>query len=323
MKRRAFLAVLGGAATWPLAARAQHAAMPVIGFLSSESPTLSTERLRAFHEGLGETGYVEGRNVAIEYRWAEGRYDRLLGMVAAPSCGGDCCARRKCFGAGGQDRDGDHSHRLPFGGQSGSGWTCRQPEPTGRQSYRCDSMGVELAPKRLELLHELVPKTASIALLVNPANRSTEIQVRNIQAAGRALGRELHVLHASNEHEIDAAFATLVRVQAGALIIAAESFFNSRSVQLATLTVRHAVPAVYTYRDFAAAGGLISYGANITDMYRQAGIYAGRILKGEKPADMPVQQSATVELIINLRTAKALGLTVPLSLLGRADEVIE
>ncbi len=185
------------------------------------------------------------------------------------------------------------------------------------------SLGVELGPKRLELLHELVPTATIIALLVNPANRSAEIQVRDLQAAARALGRELHILHASTEREIDAAFATLVQLRAGALVIAPESFFNSRSEQLAALTVRHAVPAIYTYREFAAAGGLMSYGGSMTDSYRQVGVYTGRILKGEKPADLPVQQSTKVELIINLKTAKALGLTVPLSLLGRADEVIE
>jgi putative ABC transport system substrate-binding protein len=182
---------------------------------------------------------------------------------------------------------------------------------------------VELGPKRLELLHELVPAATTIAILVNPANRSAEIQVRDMQAAARTLGLELHILQASTERDIDAAFATLTRLRAGALVISPEAFFNSRSEQLAALTVRHAVPAIYTYREFAAAGGLMSYGGSITDSYRQAGIYVGRILKGEKPADLPVQQSAKVELIINMKTAKALGLTVPFALLGRADEVIE
>jgi putative ABC transport system substrate-binding protein len=327
VNRRSVITLLGGAAVaWPLAARAQQPAMPVIGFLSSESPDLSTERLRAFHQGLGETGHVEGRNVAVEYRWAEGRYDRLpeltadlvrrhAAVIAATGGNASALAAKTATAT------------IPIVFFTGAnpvlaGLVASLNRPGGNLTG-VTSLGVELGPKRLELLHELVPRATVMALLVNPANRSAEFQVRDVQAAARALGRELHVLHASTEHDIDAAFATLMRLQAGALVIAPESFFNSRAEQLAALTVRHAVPAIFSYRDFAAAGGLMSYGASITDAYHQVGVYAGRVLKGEKPADMPVQQSTRIELIINLRTAKALGLAVPLSVLGRADEVIE
>ena len=326
MRRREVIAALGGAAAWPLAARAQQPAMPVIGFLSSESPDLSTERLRAFHQGLGETGHVEGRNVAVEYRWAEGRYDRLpeltadlvrrhAAVIAATGGNASALAAKTATAT------------IPIVFFTGAnpvlaGLVASLNRPGGNLTG-VTSLGVELGPKRLELLHELVPRATVMALLVNPANRSAEFQVRDVQAAARALGRELHVLHASTEHDIDAAFETLVQLRAGALVIAPESFFNSRAEQLAALTVRHAVPAIFSYRDFAAAGGLMSYGASITDAYHQVGVYAGRVLKGEKPADMPVQQSTRIELIINLRTAKALGLAVPLSVLGRADEVIE
>ena len=326
MKRRTFITLLGGAATaWPLAVRAQQSAMPVIGVLDGRSADESTPLVAALRRGLNETGFVEGRNVAIEHHWAHGQYDRLPALAA------DLVRRQVTVIATSGNASAlaakTATATIPIVFLTGAdpvqaGLVASLSRPGGNLTG-VTSLGVELGPKRLELLHELVPAATTIAVLVNPANRSAEIQVRDMQAAARTLGLELHILQASTEREIDAAFATLTRLRAGALVISPEAFFNSRSEQLAALTVRHAVPAIYTYREFAAAGGLMSYGGSITDSYRQAGIYVGRILKGEKPADLPVQQSAKVELIVNMKTAKALGLTVPFALLGRADEVIE
>jgi ABC-type uncharacterized transport system substrate-binding protein len=326
MKRRKVIALLGGAAAgWPLVVRAQQPAMPVIGVLDGRSADESAPLVAALRRGLNEAGYVEGRNVAIEYHWAHGEYDRLPALAA------DLVRRQVTVIATSGNASAlaakTATATIPIVFLTGAdpvqaGLVASLSRPGGNLTG-VTSLGVELGPKRLELLHELVPAATTIAILVNPANRSAEIQVRDIQAAARTLGLELHILHASTEREIDAAFAALTRLRAGALVISPEAFFNSRSEQLAALTVRHAVPAIYTYREFAAAGGLMSYGGSITDSYRQAGVYIGRILKGEKPADLPVQQSAKVELIINMKTAKALGLTVPLALLGRADEVIE
>jgi putative tryptophan/tyrosine transport system substrate-binding protein len=326
MKRRTFITLLGGAATaWPLAVRAQQSAMPVIGVLDGRSADESTPLVAALRRGLNETGFVEGRNVAIEHHWAHGQYDRLPALAA------DLVRRQVTVIATSGNASAlaakTATATIPIVFLTGAdpvqaGLVASLSRPGGNLTG-VTSLGVELGPKRLELLHELVPAATTIAILVNPANRSAEIQVRDMQAAARTLGLELHILQASTEREIDAAFAALTRLRAGALVISPEAFFNSRSEQLAALTVRHAVPAIYTYREFAAAGGLMSYGGSITDSYRQAGIYVGRILKGEKPADLPVQQSTKVELIINMKTAKALGLTVPFALLGRADEVFE
>ena len=326
MKRREFMALVGGAAAWPVVARAQQPAMPVIGLLGSASPDLWTDRLRAFRRGLSETGYVEGRNVAIEYRWAEGQNDRLPALAA------DLVHRKVAVisvlgGTVGALAAKAATTTIPIvlfsaGDPVMMGLVASLNRPGGNITGVSD-LSAQLGPKRLELLHELVPTATTIALLVNPTNPLAESQSKELQGAARALGLELHILHASSEREFDTVFATVAQLRAPALVISVDGFFTNRMEQLAALTVRHAVPTIYINREFAAAGGLISYGGSRADAYRLVGIYTGRILKGEKPADLPVQQATKVELFINFKTAKALGLTIPLSLLGRADEVIE
>jgi putative tryptophan/tyrosine transport system substrate-binding protein len=327
MKRRHFIALLGGAAAWPLATRAQQPAMPVIGFLSSASPDLYTDRLQSFRQGLKEAGYVEGQNVAIEYRWAEGRNDRLPALAAelverrvtliaavggTPSAVAAKAATATIpvvFGIAADPIEARLVASLNRPGGNLTGVT---------------NLNVELGPKRLELLRELIPSGSAIALLVNPTSPNiADVISRELQAAARELGLQLHVLHASTEQDLDRTFAKLTQLQAAALIVSPDAFFYAHITQLAALALRHAVPTVSQNHAFAAAGGLMSYGANEREYYRLVGIYAGKILNGEKPADLPVQQTTKVELIINLKTAKALGLNIPLSLLGRADEVIE
>jgi len=320
MKRREFLLLLGAImAGRPL--HAQQKAMPVIGFLGSASPS---HILAAFHQGLGETGYVDGQNLAFEYRWAEGRYDRLPALAA------DLVLRKVDLIAA----DGipaalaakTATSTIPIvfavGDPVDLGLVASLARPGGNLTG-VSTMAPELSPKRLELLSELVPQVGVIALLVNPNNSNTERTTRDMQEAARARGVQLHILIAGTESEIDAAFATLAQLHAGGLVVGGDPFFANRREQLVTLAATHGVPAIYQSREFVEAGGLISYGLNFIAAFRLVGVYAGKILKGAKPADLPVQQPTTFELVVNLKTAKDLGLTIPPSILARADEVIE
>jgi putative tryptophan/tyrosine transport system substrate-binding protein len=323
MRRREFIAGLGAAA-WPLAAQAQRPAMPVLGYLTLESPSAVAYLVRSLRQGLSESDFVEGRNLTIEYRWAEGQNDRLpalaadsvrrqvnvivtSGVLAAQAAKAATTSIPVVFYTGAEPVEASliASLNRPGGNLTG-----------------VYGLNAELGPKRLELLHELAPAATTISVLVNPGGRAAAA-LAELQAAARTLGIQLHVLHAGTASDFDTAFATLAQLRAGALLISASLLFNTHSEQLAKLTVRHAVPAIYQFREFAAAGGLMSYGSSITDSHRLVGIYAGRVLKGEKPADLPVQQAVKIEMIVNLRTAKTLGLTVPQSILLRAGEVIE
>jgi ABC-type uncharacterized transport system substrate-binding protein len=327
MRRRTFITLLGGAAaTWPLAAAAQQPAMPVIGWLSGLSGASSTDSVRAFGQGLAETGYVDGRNVAVEYHWAESQYDRLPALVA------DLVRRQVTVIAA---TEGNAALAAKAAGTTipivfrmaadpiAAGLVASLNRPGGNVTG-VTSLNLEVGSKRLELLHDLVPTVTVVAALINPTNRSTaETLSRDLQAAARRLGLQLHILRASTDRDIDKAFATLIQLRAGGLVIGGDPFFFSRMEQLAAWGLRNGIPTIYQWREFAAAGGLMSYGASLTESYRLAGSYTGRILKGTKPADLPVQQGTKIELIINLKTAKALGLDVPPTVLARADEVIE
>ena len=327
MRRREFITLLGGtAATCPLAARAQQPAMPVIGFLST-SPSVYAIRLGTFREGLKDAGFIEGQNVAIEYRWTEGQND-LLRKLAAELVQLRVAVIVAASGTPGAVAAKAATTTIPivFGvavDPVKAGFVASLNRPGGNLTG-VTTLNVEIGPKRLELLHTLLPTATVFALLVDPTGPTlSDPFARGVQAAADALGLRLHVLNASTERDFDSVFASLVQLRASGLIIGPSTNYVGRAEQLAELTVRYGVPAIYQFRQFAAAGGLLSYGSDETEYYRLVGIYAGRILKGEKPAELPVQQSTKVELIINLRTAKALGITVPLSLLGRADEVIE
>ena len=327
MQRREFITLFGGTvAAWPLAAHAQQPTMPVIGFMNAASAKGYARHLSAFLKGLGETGYVDGHNVAIEYRWAEDRSDRLAAMaddlvhrqvavIAATSTPAALAAKAA-------------TTTIPIVFEVGSdpvrlGLVPSLNSPGGNVTGVTQT-NVETAPKRLQLLHELIPTARVMALLVNPADPVIAQTIASeVLAAARTFGLELHILNVSSEGDIDGVFAKLIQLRAGGLVIGPGTLFTSRSEQLAALTVRHAVPAIHDKREFAVAGGLMSYGGNIADSYRLAGVYTGRILKGDKPADLPVQEVSKVEMIINLKTAKALGLHIPEPLIGRADEVIE
>jgi putative ABC transport system substrate-binding protein len=326
VKRREFITLLGGAAAaWPIAARAQQPTMPVIGFLNGSSPAGYARMVAAFRQGLKETGYVEGQNVAIEYRWAEGDFDRLpalaadlvrrqVSVIAATSSPANLVAKNA-------------TSTIPIVFTTGTdpvqfGLVTSLARPSGNVTG-VTQLNVEIVAKRIELAHELVPTATAVALLVNPTDPIVDFEMKDSQAAALTLGLQLHVLRASTEAELDEAFTKFLQLRAGVLVIATDVFFNGHLERLAALATRRLVPAIYEYRQFVTAGGLISYGPELTDSYRLAGIYTGRILKGEKPADLPVQQATKVELIINLKTAKTLGLVIPPALLARAEEMIE
>jgi putative ABC transport system substrate-binding protein len=328
MRRREFITLLGGAAAaplllWPLAARAQEATTPVIGFLNSTSPGPHSPMVAAFRGGLAETGYVEGRNVAIEYRWAEGRYDRL------PTLAADLVRRQLSVIAATSTPAAlaVPITTIPIVFTTGNdpvklGLVSSLNRPGGNitgSTFFNNALG----PKRLQILRELAPNANLLAMLVNPSNPNTQSDTVQMQLAARSLGVQILIVTASNETEFDAVFANLVEQRVAALIVNSDPFFYSRREQLTALVARHAIPAIYEVREFTAAGGLMSYGTSVTDAYRQAGVYVGRILKGESPGDLPIQQPVKFEFVINLKAAKTLGLEMPDRILVAADEVIE
>jgi ABC-type uncharacterized transport system substrate-binding protein len=325
MRRRAFIRALGGAVVWPVAARAQTPSLPVIGFLNGASYDKSAYLVSAFHRGLNDAGFVEARNVAIEYRSADGQYDRLPGLAA------DLVHRQVNVIVATGTPTGlpakAATTTIPIVFVTGSdpvqqGLVSNLSRPEGNITG-ATTLAVELGQKRLELLHELVPGASLVGALVNPKGPNLAPLLSDLETAARVVGLRLHMMHASTEEELDAVFPEVVRLGLGALVIGVDTFFNSQSVRLAALALKHEVPTMYQYREFVAAGGLVSYGGSITDAYRVVGSYTARILKGEKPADLPVQQSTKSELFINLKTAKILGIEVPSTVLLRANETIE
>jgi len=326
MRRRAFITLLGGAAAWPLVAHAQQATMPMIGFLNNQSPDTNADRLRAFRQGLKDTGHVEGENVAIEYRWAENKMDRLPALAAelvrrqvaliAATIGTAPALAAKAATA-----------TIPIVFALGEdpvrlGLVANLARP-GSNLTGINYLSSELVAKRLELLHEMVPAVTRVAVLVNSPGPTAETTIRDVEPAARAMGLQIQIFNASTSRELDTAFANIVRERSDALYVGNESFFNSRRVQLVHRATLHKVPATYSQRQYPEIGGLMSYGTNVTDAFRQVGVYAGRILKGAKPADLPVVQATKFELIINAQTARMLDLIVPDKLLAAADEVIE
>jgi putative ABC transport system substrate-binding protein len=326
LKRREFISLLGGAAAWPRAARAQQASMPAIGFLESKSARDSRQTVAAFHRGLNEAAFIEGQNVAIEYRWADNQHDRLptlaadlvrrkVAVIAAPDTASALAAKAA-------------TTTIPIVFNTSAdpvavGLVASFNRPGGNVTG-ITSLNSEVASKRLELLHEVVPKASTIGLLVNQANpQLAHVYIADMQAASRSLALQILVLNASSNDEIDEAFAALAQQGIGALVVTPDPLFNSRNEQLAALVLRYALPAISAYREFTMAGGLFSYGTSLADIYRQLGIYTAKILKGENPAELPVSQSTKIELIINVRTARLLGLSFPVAVLGRADEAIE
>ena len=325
MRRREFIAGLGAAAAWPLTGQAQPT-LPVIGYLGPEAPGPFAGRVSAFREGLAEAGYVEGRNVAVEFRWADGQYNRLPALAA------DLVGRHvdvivapggAPIGLAAKSATTTIPIVFEMGGDPVALGVVPSLNRPGGNLTGVSSLNVEVGPKRLEILHEVVPAAAVIAVIANPTSPTANSQLKNLQAAASGLGLKLHVLHASTEQEIDTVFERLPQLLAGGLVFTSDPFYANRSQQLAALTARHAVPAVHQSRDFSIAGGLMSYGGSFVQSHRQAGVYTGRILKGEKPSDLPVQLITKLELFINLKTANDLGLKVSPSLLARADEVIE